>query len=555
VATNAQNRSIDMWFKRISGHETVLPRFQRFEAWTHANVAQLFNTILRDLPVGALLVLEIGDEEPFVSRTIKGAPDGGGRVTEHLLDGQQRLTALWRGLHNNYDDRTYFLFLESDAETGMPCSIRSIARYTQAKTGVRMPAWANNPAAQWRRHAIPLELCLPGEDGTQRFRAWAKEAIADRDERDEVVDKVSLIRTKFSSFNLPFLSLPVSTDKETALDVFIKMNTSAEPLSTYDIVVAQVEAALNASLHELVADVRESCPAMESYYPAEELVLAASALLQGREATTKTYLSRDFGPQLLDNWQLLLKGIARATAFLEDERIFDAQRLPTDVVVPVLVSLWARAPEGLDAEGRARAILRRYLWRAFFTARYESSTNSRSLVDHNAVNTLIGVQDAPLPAILDDAQFSLPLPEELIGAAWPKKKDRLARATLALALRHGGLDLADGAPATKANLSKREYHHLFPVALLSKDQVPEERIFRALNCALVTWHTNRNIGAKAPERYLAERRDGTELTEDELRSRLVSHLIPYAEMVSGNYNQFLEVRAALMTAEMIKLCS
>ena len=58
--------------------------------------------------------------------------------------------------------------------------------------------------------------------------------------------------------------------------------------------------------------------------------------------------------------------------------MFDSARLPSDPAVPLLVALWAHAPEGLDAEGDARAILRKCLWRAFLTERYELSTNSRS---------------------------------------------------------------------------------------------------------------------------------------------------------------------------------
>jgi hypothetical protein len=37
--------------------------------------------------------------------------DNGTKVLEHLLDGQQRLTALWRVLHNNYEDETYFVYV------------------------------------------------------------------------------------------------------------------------------------------------------------------------------------------------------------------------------------------------------------------------------------------------------------------------------------------------------------------------------------------------------------------------------------------------------------
>jgi hypothetical protein len=127
----------------------VLPRFQRFgDAWGHASVAQLFNTILQDLPVGAVLVLEVGDHQPFEWRTIKGAPTTGERVTERLLDGQQRLTALWRGLNNNYDDRTYFVVLGPDDETGMPYHVDSIARWKKDKE--RRPLWADQPKEQWK---------------------------------------------------------------------------------------------------------------------------------------------------------------------------------------------------------------------------------------------------------------------------------------------------------------------------------------------------------------------------------------------------------------------
>jgi len=551
----ARNRPVPDWFTRIRTHQTVLPRFQRFEAWGHTSVIQLFNTILQDLPVGAVLVLEVGNDEPFISRTIKGAPTTGERVTEHLLDGQQRLTALWRGLHNNYEDRTYFLFFISDEETGMPQYVDSIARWKKEGDKELRPFWANLPKEQWKRRMIPLDLCAPDISAQQRFREWANAAIDDQGERDSISDSISLIRQKFAAFNLPFLSLPVTTNKQTALDVFVKMNTSAAPLSTYDIVVAQVEAGMGKSLHDLVADTRTVCPAIAAYYAPEDLAIYGSALLQGRAPTNATYRAKDFGPQLLSNWETLLNGVSRAADFLEQERVFDSARLPTDVVVPVLVALWAIAPSGLDAEGRARTILRKYLWRAFFSNRYEKSTNSRALADFNELKPLVTGQGDSAPVIFDDTQHPLPQPEEIIASGWPVRRDRLARAILALALKQGGLDLADGGAATRGNLAKREYHHLFPVAHLTQLGFSDEKIYLSLNCALVTWRTNRNIGAKEPERYLAQRRDGNDLGDAEIKARLATHLIPYDEMVKGDYKEFLEVRASLIHAAMTKICT
>jgi hypothetical protein len=212
---------------------------------------------------------------------------------------------------------------------------------------------------------------------------------------------------------------------------------------------------------------------------------------------------------------------------------------------------------GLDAEGRARTLLRKYLWRAFFSNRYERSTNSRSLADFIQLKPLLSTSSTKSVAldIFDDAKHPLPQIEELIEAGWPVSKERVSRAVLALALKQGGCDLADGATVSRANLGKREYHHLFPDAHLTRLSVPAKRIYLSLNCALVTWQTNRTIRDKTPEHYLGERREGTGLGEAEVRGRLATHLIPFDEMVSNDYQAFLNKRASMMFDAMTKLCT
>lgn len=550
----ARNRPLAEWMTRIRTHQIVLPRFQRFEAWSHSNVRQLFNTILQGLPVGAVLVLEIGAEEPFVARPLVGAPDRGERVTEHLLDGQQRLTALWRGLNNNYPDRTYFLFAKPDDESGLEFFIDSVARWTQKDDAERRPFWANRPSEQWKRRMIPLDLLAPGDATPAAFERWLGD-LPDDAERLAARTVYWRARERFTTFNLPFLSLPSTTKPDTALSVFIRMNTSASPLSTYDILVAQVEAGMDQSLHDLVAGTIEKCPRIADYYAPADLALSAGALLQDRPPTNASFMLKDFGKGLLEQWNLYVNGLSRAADFLEEERVFDEARLPTDVVVPVLVAFWALAPKGGDGEGRARTLAKRYLWRAFFSDRYERATGTRSLEDFRALKAVLKEPGARNAAVLDDALHPLPQLEELMSAGWPKKKDRLGRAILALSLRHGGLDLADGSTVSRSNLAKREYHHLFPEAHLRRSGInDDDRIYNALNCALVTWTTNRTISAKQPERYLAERLDGASLGQDDVRARLSSHLIPYTEMIQGDYGAFLASRAALVHRAMTDVC-
>ena len=554
MAITSSDRSLPDWLTRVRTGQTKLPRFQRWEAWNHVNVSQLFNTILQDLPAGSVLVLEIGNEEPFPSRLIEGAPSATERTTEHLLDGQQRLTALWRGLNNNYEDRMYFLHLSPDEETDMPFYIDSVSRGRRKSDGRIMPLWADEPAGQWERGMVPLHVLAPTEEGRRAYTEWSRQAIADHKQREDLRDTVDLVRSKFAAFNLPYLALPTQTPPHTALDVFIRTNTSAEPLGDYDIVVALVEASTGQSLHDLVAETKETCPEVSRYYSAEDLALAGAALLQRRVPGKATYLSKGFGDQLIANWDKYCDGVRRAVSFLEDERVFDNERLPTDIVVPMLVALWAEAPVGLDAEGRARSILSKYVWRSFFTRRYERSTATRSLVDYNELRSYLASPDADVPTIFDDEVNSLPDANELIEAGWPKKKDRLGRAVLALSLRHGGLDLADGSPATARNLSKREYHHLFPAGHLESKGVSNAKTFRALNCALVSWRTNRAISAKQPEKYLAERRLPDSPTDAQIEERLRSHLIPYEQMVNDDYDSFLEKRAEMVHVEMSRLC-
>ncbi len=111
---HAHDRFLPAWFNRIRSRQITLPRFQRFSAWGHLEVSGLLTAVLRGLPSGAALILEVGDEEKFKSRTMVDSPESGEKVTEQLLDGQQRLTSLWRSLHGKYQDRSYRIGFEDD---------------------------------------------------------------------------------------------------------------------------------------------------------------------------------------------------------------------------------------------------------------------------------------------------------------------------------------------------------------------------------------------------------------------------------------------------------
>ena len=569
MGMEASNRRLPEWMVRVRTGQLKLPRFQRYESWTHSEVETLLDSVLRGRPVGAALVLVIGNDEPFVSRTMAGVPEPTKeRTTEHLLDGQQRLTALWKALNDGYEDRTYFAVLHPDAEDGY--LVRSFSRWTKGDR--RYPVWADDPKEQLSRGLVPMYLLNP-ETTPQATRQWCDDAAAHSiEESRDTQDLISPLQTAVREANLPFLELPVQTPADEAIDVFIKMNTSSVRLSAFDIVVAQMEAATGQSLHDLEGSLRAAVPAAERYVEVSDLVLRVAALRQDRPPTEASFKLLDL-QRLPIEWEAIERGVAGAVGFLTEERIFDRDRLPTIAVVPVLAAIWSQMPQSLDALGEARTLLRRYLWRSFFTERYDRAAATAALQDYRGLKAqLVDRETAATIPVLDESRFPIAEIEQLERAPWPRLRATLARAILAVSLRGGGRDFADDRPISRESLSGREYHHLFPSALLTKEGcLDESSVNLALNCALVTWNTNRNISAKEPVAYLRERVERAPLGEHQIRSRLRSHTIPFerlnvggyshicdeqarAERIKSDYECFLRTRAEAIRSVVERLC-
>ncbi|MER0238956.1 DUF262 domain-containing protein [Fulvimarina sp. MAC8] len=546
----ARNRTIEEWFSWIRDGNVVLPRFQRFEAWGYSQVEGILENIIRkpSLPVGALLTLEVGDTPPFLARPISGAPEPKETPRYHLLDGQQRLTALWRSLTGGYTDVTFFV----DASDGPEPKITAVRRYE--KNGKLYPQWCEDASEVWKKKLLPVSLLAPDERTRQDLSAWTGNAAAgDFDIALRITEIAGELRKRIAAFSIPFLSLPAGTDRDAALDVFIKMNTQNTALSAFDIVVAQVESAIDESLHEKVEGLRAAVPQVASFGDPGEIAMQVGAVLSGKAPTRASFLSADFGRSLIERWDLVEKGLERAIGFLMEEKIFNGATLPGDPLLTLLAAYWATAPEGGDKEGQARRLARRMLWIGAFSSRYDKTSATRTELDYREL-TMFRDTGSGHPVLLDNRDNPLPDVETLRTGGWPKTKDKLGRAILAASLRVGGLDFADGAPVAPSNLARREYHHLFPKALVD-GQYPKRVVFSALNCALISWRTNRNIAARPPSVYIADRADEIAIDRTEVDRRLMSHAIPVDALRTDKFDVFLDERAKLVHHIMMRLCA
>ena len=511
----------------------VLPEFQRFEAWEPSKVTALLQSIVDGLPAGSLLILRSTYRElPFKWRPIEGAPSEGEDPIELLLDGQQRFTAIWKALTDRYENYRYGVKVWTTKEDEGEEALPQVERLPKRQ-------WMDDPAEWAKRGIIPLRLLAPDIEAGE-LRRWRKEAAQGDSELDgRLEDHIIALRERFSKFVIPYIALDTD-DPEAILSVFINTNTRVTMLSPFDLVVAYfARPGVQVDLHQLVHDLRETVPALREFSQIDDLdLLRAEALLQGLRPTNKEILRLD-GHRLQADWERLTEGAYRAFSFLQNEGILTGAQLPTEAVIPVLIALWSDVPERGPSEGNARIILRRYIWTAFFSDRYDRATSTREQEDYKALYKRLQGEDVPVPAFEAEIPSD---PSELVAAGWPARKDRLARAILGVIMRGRCLDLHDGAPLGLENLKSREYHHLFPKGYL-KD---EKEADRALNVALITWKTNRSISSKEPERYLREAAEATELGEEELRRRLATHLIPVEEFKKGDYEAFLKARARLV---------
>ena len=431
------------------------------------------------------------------------------------------------------------------------CPLSSGGRYIK-NNGEKYPIWCDDPARCLQRGYIPTHLLKP-EDIQSEIDEWLSRATAPlepeggKDElkafydfQKKVSDRIKDLRSIIANYNLPYLSLPSDTDKSVALDVFIKMNTNSQPLSQYDVIVAEVEDVMGSSLHDLQDALDKKYPAIGGYSELPDMILTTSALLQGDLPNQRGAWDMD-KRVMVQKWDIMEAGLHRMAEFLRIEGIYDSQRLPTNAVLAVIAALYENIPESGDKRGQDELLLKKYLWYSFFTDRYENSAATHAFYDFIALKRLISgerKEDGSRYVEKDVPIFSdhkLVEKEELLTAEWPKRGTIRGRAILAVACRLRALDFSTGEPMDERNIEHRHYHHLYPDALLKEAEINS---YLALNCALIADKTNMKIGRKDPLQYLKDRYEWT--TQEIVSERLQSHLVPIPELANGGYEGLTE---------------
>ena len=109
--------------QKIDYNQYLLPAIQRDFVWSHTQIETLFDSLMQGYPIGSMLLWRVDGSntinqrfygilrkfrERYSIRTEEGSTKGVPSF-EVVLDGQQRLTALYLGLKGSYAYHSYKL--------------------------------------------------------------------------------------------------------------------------------------------------------------------------------------------------------------------------------------------------------------------------------------------------------------------------------------------------------------------------------------------------------------------------------------------------------------
>lgn len=597
-------RNVRDWLLMADSGAIALPNFQRSYVWPNQRIADYLVALFEDRPTGIFLALQVRDTLSFSSRTLKDVDADPSNAQELLLDGQQRLTSLWSALKGEADYKFYVKVADLRSRD---MTVSGVDFYSATSVNGKK---ISEPKGAFESNLVPVDILLDGSgiesDGAGRDRDdpgkiwdWCESACSDQDGATRKLEnaiKGRLQQTLLIERDLHYCVLPPETDPHVAIKIFVETNKSSATIKMFDIVVALAQGDHDEDLRNRILEFQKSTPVIGHYFSRDEekmipeigeWLLKVACLkvrdadhengLPPKEQNFSDALSNLFvdGPtQGLARLDDLQRDLGAALTFAAERGCATERTLPSWPPVHVIAALQSdlRAVTKPAWQGTANKLISAYLWRAFLTDRYEAQANNRLFADYVGLRKCLNEISengayTNLPPIFDEDEHQVPTAKELNSLQRPTlwiNRGRLGPAIAAVAMQRIPHDWVTGALLDPTRLRKLEderkldRHHVFPKGYLGNEAKREE-VNHGVNGVLLSKEGNLALGNRAPDVYLKKILDESQgLTEDELRARVESHLVPYDALMSqGNprarYVNFIRQRANLLADEIAQL--
>jgi hypothetical protein len=527
-----------------------LPEFQRDFRWEANNVSELFASIISGYPAGTLLMWEVDDgKAKLQTRTIEQAK-GTSEIKLLVLDGQQRLTSIYQTLKHPYvilrgdKERRFFINLSKldspdDAiETYSPVEVRKQNlddRDVQVKRGlVPMNIISSSELDNWLDKLAKTRWMQAVSDPTKPDAMDEFTKIRNELTERYLKENKPLYNIKKYEFNS--IVLPSSLGLDAVATIFEKLNTSGVELNVFEILTAKFYKLVN--LREKWDEAKTTHPTIRKFMKDDKdtsiailllktilLVKSATPLLEISGECKRSNLLNDLKAEDIPGyWDRVSKAFNLALAKLSnDYGVLLRKYMPYDTMLVPLAVVFDYVDRCVPTTEKSRAFekIRAWYWVSVFTNRYDSSTDTKSKDDAEALMRWIAddklVPDYVTTIKVDDVD----LRNATRGAVY--------YGVLNILLGNGLKDFVTAESIRtliETSPSGVDEHHIFPKNYLKRhygEKSKENSLKNSvLNIAIIKDETNRDyIKDDAPSTYLTSTPMAKNL--DNIRE---CHLIP-----------------------------
>lgn len=513
---------IDRLRSKVIEGNIKIPPFQREFVWKQEQVIELLDSIIKDYPIGSILLWETKDDLPS-KRNIGGfdLPN----PTEdypinYVLDGQQRVTSIFG---------VFCYDLENVENEDYDSSIFNIAY------DLTEDVFISSSDINTEHINLPLRLIFDNFN----FNKFIQEKGLDEAQTNKVVEVQSL----FQNYELPLVTIKKRDKTEVGI-IFERVNNTGTPLSTLDLMIAWTWIE-DFHLKEKFEDIFETLEDKNFGNVKNKVVLQCICAIINQTTKTKNIL--ELNPQdVRDNMDLLKSSIEKAIDFLSTQFNCAAYDfLPRVQQIVPLTYLYSKT-NNLSIE--QSECLKKWFWRTSFSTRYSASTDQKMDDDVEFINLLLSNDFSGL----DKYQTNINL-TQLENLKF-SKSNSFVRAFLLLLAQQKPFDLANGNIVDVGNAlsqyNRKQYHHIFPRAFLKNLNFTNDQINRAVNFCILPATSNRLISDKDPSDYFVNI-----IPQANLNTILDSNLIPTDMNIYNNddYESFYKERAKIVFAKIKEL--
>ena len=556
----------------IAKGETQLPDFQRGWVWDDNHIRSLIASLTLSYPIGAVMFLEAGGV-PFKPRLFEGVsivPAPKPKVL--VLDGQQRLTSMYRALRSgqpvmtrteNGQDilRVYFCDMQKclDPNEDREEAIISVPETLKVTSdfGRKVDRDLSTPELQYEKRMFPVSLMFNSEGLMQWKMGYANYYANSTDAMMFLMKFEQEIWLRLQQFKVPAIELTRDTPREAVCQVFEKVNTGGVTLTVFELITATF-AASEFHLREdwearqkRMTDKHDVLEAVDGTTFLTALTLLASYRRHLSAGNPVSCKRADVLRLELDEFKQLQasveQGFIRAAEILAEEKIFDVRSLPYSTQLIPFAAICAQLGDRINQFGTKQKIVRWY-WCGVFGELYGGANETRFGLD--------------LPEVVAWTESGGNEPRSISGSNFTPTRllslqSRLAAAykgLTALLMQNGSRDFISGTPIdinTYFN-DAIDIHHIFPRAWCEKTiqpdgkKIPKEKWNSVVNKAPIAAGTNRYISGDAPSVYLKRIEKNKQVDRDNLNNFLTSHGIDPAILCSDNFQLFLQQRARFL---------